>query len=90
MISKEIDIEKAKCKNTTLKHNLTPEEGKALHKLSKHNDIIISNAGKGGAVVIQDYIKEAEQQLGNKEYYKILVTDSTELHEKLVEDRKIY
>ena len=49
-----------------------------MHELSKRSDVIISNAGKRVAAVIQDvkdYVKEAEQQLGNKEYYKMLDSD---------------
>ena len=80
--SKEIDMEKLKCINMTLKHNLTPTARKELYELPKRNVIIISNAAKGGTVVIQDvkdYIKEAERQLVNKEYYKMLVSGATEV-----------
>ena len=47
--------------------------------------------GKGGkcsAAVIQNvkgYIKEAEQQLCNKKYYKMLDSGPVETHEKLVD-----
>ena len=66
---------------------LTPEERKVLYELSKHSNMIISNTDKSGAVVIQDvkyYIKETKQQFGNKEYYKMLDSDPTETHKKLV------
>ena len=46
-------------------NNLT----KALKELPDRDDIIITKADKGGAVVIidvEDYIKEAEYQLNNK------------------------
>ena len=59
-----MDSEKVKCNNTTFRHNLAPKERKALHELSKRNDIIISNADKGSAVVIEAvkyYIKETER-----------------------------
>ena len=60
-------------------------KGKALHKLSKHNDIIISNADQGCVVVIQDLkdcTKEAERQICIKEYYKMFHSDPTETHKK--------
>ena len=67
-----------KCKNAALKHNLKPQESKALHELSKRNDIIISHADKGSAVVIQDvkyYVKEVEQQLDNNEYFEMFYSN---------------
>ena len=78
---KKIQTEKANCNNATLKQNLTLGERKALHELSKHSSVITSNIDKGRTVVIQDvkdYIKGVERQFGNKEYYKILDSDSIE------------
>ena len=52
----------------------------ALNELSQRNSVIISNADKGGAVVIQDVkqkIEEAEQQLDTPQYYKMLDSDLT-------------
>ena len=52
----------------------------AVKELSKREDIIINNADKGGAVVIvdtNDYIKEAERQLDDKDNYHILLQDPT-------------
>ena len=48
--------------------NLTKSERKALLNLQKRNDIIITKADKGGAVVIldiKDYIDEANRQLND-------------------------
>ena len=57
--------------------------------MQKRKDIIISNADKGGAVVIMDvekYIKEANRQLSNKHKYKKLQEDPTLQHSNLVKD----
>ena len=63
--------------------NLSKKEEDALQNLSKRNDIIITKADKGGAVVIgdvDDYIQEANRQLDNKEFYKKLTIDTTEIN----------
>ena len=55
-------------------------EREAVKELSKREDIIINNADKGGAVVIvdtNDYIKEPERQLDDKDNYHILLQDPT-------------
>ena len=62
--------------------NLSKKEEDALQNLSKRDDIIITKADKGGAVVIvdvDDYIQEANRQLDNKEFYKKLTIDTTEI-----------
>ena len=51
------------------KPNLSKGEQKIIEELAKRKDIIISNADKGGTVVIMDvekYIKEGNGQLSNK------------------------
>ena len=61
-----------------------------MKELSEREDIIITKADKGGAVVIvdvKDYIKEAEQQLNNTENYKKLQEDPTATNMKLVNDK---
>ena len=48
--------------------NLTREERSAVYNLKNDNNIVIKNADKVSAVVIwdrDDYIKEAEKQLGD-------------------------
>ena len=57
--------------------------------MADRNDIIITKADKGGAVVIidvEDYVKEAEHQLNNKDIYRKLQYDSTQTHARLVND----
>ena len=44
-----------------------------MQELQSRNDIVITNANKGGAavnLVVEDYVKEAERQLNNKENYR--------------------
>lgn len=85
MTSKEINNEKVECNNTTLKYILTPDERKRLRELSKRSDINITNADKNGSVVIQEvqnYIKAAERQLDDKEYYKMLDSNPSETRKK--------
>ena len=58
------NINDAKILNTKRpKDNLTKGEQKALDELSKRDDIIITNADKGRAIVVMDidkYISEAQ------------------------------
>lgn len=85
MTSKEISNEKVESNNTTLKYILTPDERKRLRELSKRSDINITNADKNGSVVIQEvknYIKAAERQLDDKEYYKMLDSNPSETRKK--------
>ena len=51
------------------------KEQKTLQELRSRDNIIITDADKGGTVVrfdVEDYIKEAERQLHNTENYKRL------------------
>ena len=62
------------------KGNLTKGEQETLEELSKEDDIIITNADKGGAIVIMSidkYISEAQRQLNNENKYEKLQTDRT-------------
>ena len=70
-----------------LKSNLTYKEHTAMEELAKRKDFIITNADKGGAVVITDtdsYIKEANRQLSDKASYKQLTQDPTLQHNRMV------
>ena len=61
----------------------------SMKELSEREDIIITKASKGGAVVImdvKDYIKETERQLNNTENFKKLQEDPTATNMKLVND----
>lgn len=63
--------------------NLSKDEIKALNELETRDDIVITKADKGGAVVIMDvdsYIKEAQRQLENEESYNKLPNDPTKVH----------
>ena len=69
------------------KSNLTYKEHAAMEELTKRKDLIITNADKGGAVVIMDtdsYIKEANRQLSDKASYKQLTQDPTLQHNRMV------
>ena len=59
-------------------NNLTREERSALYNLKNHKNIVIKSADKDSAVVVwdrDDYIKEAEKQLGDKEIYEEVCND---------------
>ena len=67
--------------------NLDKGEREAIKELSKSEDIIITDADKGGAVAVadmDDYIKEAERQLNDKGNYHILHQDPTLVNNSLV------
>ena len=54
-------------------NNLTNSERKALYDLKNDKSIVIKSADTGSAVVVwdrEDYIKEAEKQLGDQEVYE--------------------
>ena len=62
---------------------MTKFEIKALQELQQRDDIILTKADKGGALVIMDvesYIQEAERQLSNETSYGKLISDPTKLH----------
>ena len=57
--------------------------------MTDQNDVIITKVDKAQAVAIidiEDYVKEAEHQLNNKDAYKKLQHDLTQTHTKLVND----
>ena len=58
-----------------------------MEELAKRKDIIITNADKGGTVIIMDtdsYIKEANEQLSDKTSYKQLTQDPTSQRNRMV------
>ena len=58
-----------------------------MEELAKRKDLIITNADKGGAVVIMgtdSSIKEANQQLSDKASYKLLTQDPKLQHNRMV------
>ena len=64
-------------KKTRPRFNTSKKERQAMKSLKNNKNIIIKPADKGGAIVIQnkeDYIKEGERQLANKEHYMDLET----------------
>ena len=70
-----------------LRPNLSKDEKVALKGLSKQEDIIITNADKGGAVLtmdVNDYIREAKRQLNDSKNYKVLDKDPTTTSNDLV------
>ena len=85
---RELEKEQTKMKEKPY-NNLTIHERTSMKELSEREDIIITKADKGGAVVIvdvKDYIKEAERQLNNTENYRKLQEDPTATNMKLVND----
>ena len=66
--------------NTNIKYqNVTKKERKALDSLRNDTSIIIKEADKGSCVVIwdrDDYLKEAEVQLGDENVYEHLSGDA--------------
>ena len=59
-------------------NNLTSKERQALYDLKNDKNIVIKGADKGSAVVVwdrEDYIKEAEKQLGDSDVYEEVPDD---------------
>ena len=67
--------------------NLTKQERIALSEIENRNDIIVTKADKGGAVVIMDiqkYKNECYKQLNDTKFYKKLEYDPTNDHRNLI------
>ena len=63
-------------------NNLTNSGRKALYDLKNDKSIVIKSADNGSAVVVwdrEDYIKEAEKQLGDEEVYEDVSKDAARL-----------
>ena len=85
---RELEKEQTEIKEKSY-NNLTKNKRTSMKELSEWEDIIITKADKGDAVVIvgvKDYIKEAERQLSNTENYGKLQEDPTATNMKLVND----
>ncbi|XP_013782192.1 uncharacterized protein LOC106466450 [Limulus polyphemus] len=73
-----------------VRNNLSYNEHAALISLKHDNDIIIKQADKGGAIVIQDksdYINEAYRQLNDINYYKKVDFDPIPEFVEIIEDK---
>jgi hypothetical protein len=73
--------------NVNTSNNLKKSELEALENIRSMNDVIITKADKGGAIVVQDvdkYIQEAERQLKDRTFYKKLSYNPTSEHEALI------
>ena len=69
--------------------NMNKNEELAPEDLKNKTDIVICNADKGGAVVINyvnDYIKEAKRQLSDQKFYKKNYNNPTSENAALVND----
>ena len=69
--------------------NLSKAEQEALENLMKREEIVITKADKGGAVVVQDvadYVKEANRQLADTNFYRKLKENPTSVNVALVEN----
>ena len=67
--------------------NLTKGEGDAVYSLKNANSIIIKEADEGSVVVVwdrEDYLKEAKNQLNDKNVYKELTGDGEGALEKII------
>ena len=66
--------------------NISEREQKALKELKMRDDIVITNADKGVAVIlnVKDYVKECERQRNNAENYKHLQKDPSATNNELV------
>ena len=63
-------------------NNLTKSERNSLHDLKSDKSIVIKSADIGSAVVVwdrEDYIKEAEKQLGDEQVYEEVSNDAAPL-----------
>ena len=86
-VEHDLETEEQKEAKNDRKQNLTKGEINSLNNLKKREDIIITKADKGGAVVIinvEDYLKEARRQLDDTEFYQKASNDLTETHASIV------
>ena len=72
--------------------NLTSKERQALYDLKNDKNIVIKGADKGSALVVwdrEDYIKQAEKQLGDSDVYEKIPDDSEPLISTIHKTRRI-
>ena len=84
----EIELNKPS-KTNSLKQNISDGERKAIRDLSRDKEIKISQADKGGSIVIQkttDYIAEAMRQLNDPNTYKKTDSDLSNTHKQIVDN----
>ena len=69
--------------------NVSREESKAINSLRSDRTIVVKEADKGSGVVVwdrEDYITEAESQLGDSEVYSRLDNDPSERLHQIISD----
>ena len=67
--------------------NLTKKQREALKTLTERDDLVITRADKGGAIVIwgiEEYLLEANSQLNNTEFYQEVTVDPFEDYQKII------
>ncbi|PIK62510.1 hypothetical protein BSL78_00516 [Apostichopus japonicus] len=72
-----------------LSSNVNRTQSMAIKKLRNNPDVVIRQADKGGATTIlntTDYIFEAEKQLSNSDFYKILPEDPSRLFQPKIDE----
>ena len=85
-VESELEYQVPKSGRNPIK-NLTKEELEALNHLKTMDNLVITKADKGGAVVLQNvtnYIEEAKRQLSDESFYKKVSTNPTDEHAALV------
>ena len=85
----KLSLETETSERGTNRKNLNKMETRAMDNLKNRDDIVITKADKGGAVVINgvtEYIKEANRQLSDKNFYKKLTHNPTSEHAALVDN----
>ena len=69
--------------------NISREESEAINSLRSDRTIVVKEADKGSGVVVwdrEDYIMEAESQLGDSEVYSKLDNDPSERLHQIISD----
>ena len=83
---KKYSIEQGHVK-TPPRDNLTPKQRQAIQELRGTDDIIITQADKGGSTVIwgiEEYLEEAYSHLNNTAFYRELPSDPSTEHKDII------